>query len=560
MPPKVKTQQEKIQAVVLTDSFEENFTSQPKCLLPLVGAPLIEYTLEFLNNSPITEIFIIVTNEKVYDYLVKSKWKINIIMSMESKSIGDVMRDIDNRGIISGDFLFVTGDIITNINFNKLWSYHKSKKLDKDYMMTIALSNSKTKFTNSIFILENQSNKCIYYQDYQKTIDIDPELIEDGEFIIRNDLVDCHIDICSPLVPQIFQENFDYQELRSDFLKGVLTSDILRKTIYIYQTDSYSARVYDWNTYDSISKDILARWCFPIVPDSNLFDTSYVYEFNNIYKEDKILLAESCKIGTSTAIGRNTTIGEGTSIKNSVIGRNCKIGKNCKISNSYIWDDSVVEDNTILNKNLNQIPLNFYKLTINGSDDSIASLKKKRNTRRRLSTNSIISEPEEDFSIEGFATVSRAIENNHDIDTALLELNTLRMSMNVNYHEVRSVTSEAIIKKIIDYISTETLKPQEATTKLFSNWGQMFKRQTFGNEDEIDLLNILELEIEELNSNYNQIILFVAIKTLYDIEIIQEDNILKWWDLNENKAGDVRGLTSKFITWLKEAEEDSDDD
>ncbi|KAI5951341.1 GCD6 [Candida jiufengensis] len=558
MPPKVKTQQEKIQAVVLTDSFEESFSSKPKCLLPLVGVPLIEYTLEFLNNSQINEIFLIVTSEEVQQYIKQSKWKVNVIMSMESRSIGDVMRDIDNRGIISGDFLLVTGDIVTNIDFNSIWSYHKTKKsTDKDYMMTIALTNSKTKFVGSSFIMENQTNKCIYYQDIDKTIDIDPELIEDGEFIIRNDLVDCHIDVCTPLVPQIFQDNFDYQELRSDMLKGVLTSDILRKTIYIYQSNEYSGRVTGWNSYDSISKDILARWCFPLVPDSNLSETSYGYEFNNIYKEEKVLLAQSCKIGTSTAIGRNTQVGEGTSIKKSVVGRNCIIGKNCDISNSYIWDDSVVDDNTKLHHVIDKEPLSFYKLSINGSDDSIASMKKKK-TKRRFSTNSVLSEPEEDFAIEGFATVSRAIENNHDIDTALLELNTLRMSMNVDYHEVRSVTSEAIIKKVVDFISTDTLKPQEATLKLFTNWGKMFKRQTFGAEGEVDLLNILEEEITDLDESYNQVVLFCVVKTLYDLEIIEEENILRWWSTNGETK--VRELTKKFITWLEEAEEDSDEE
>ena len=159
-------------------------------------------------------------------------------------------------------------------------------------------------------------------------------MLEDfqGELQVRNDLIDCHVDICSPHVPQIFQENFDYQYLRSDFLKGVLTSDLLKKTIYAYiskDSSEYAARVESWSTYDAISQDILARWCYPLVPDSNLVEgNSYSYELNNIYKEDKIILAQSCKIGTSTSIGRNSSVGEGTQIKNSVIGRNCTIGRN----------------------------------------------------------------------------------------------------------------------------------------------------------------------------------------------------------------------------------------
>ena len=183
-------------------------------------------------------------------------------------------------------------------------------------------------------------------------------MLEDfqGELQVRNDLIDCHVDICSPHVPQIFQENFDYQYLRSDFLKGVLTSDLLKKTIYAYiskDSSEYAARVESWSTYDAISQDILARWCYPLVPDSNLVEgNSYSYELNNIYKEDKIILAQSCKIGTSTSIGRNSSVGEGTQIKNSVIGRNCTIGKNVVIENSYIWDNAVIKDNSVLNRSI----------------------------------------------------------------------------------------------------------------------------------------------------------------------------------------------------------------
>ena len=84
-------------------------------------------------------------------------------------------------------------------------------------------------------------------------------------------------------------------------------------------------------------------------------------------------------------------------------------------------------------------------------------------------------EEEEDFGVEGLATVTRAIENNHDIDTALLELNTLRMSMNVTYHDVRSVTTQALVNKIVDFITTGTLTPQEAATKIFTKWGSCLR-------------------------------------------------------------------------------------
>ncbi|EGW30896.1 translation initiation factor eIF-2B epsilon subunit [Spathaspora passalidarum NRRL Y-27907] len=705
---------DRFQAIVLTDSFQTRFMPltavKPRCLLPLANVPLIEYTLEFLAQAGVNEVYLMCSShaDQIQTYIENSKWSqsknspfhIATIMSLESRSVGDAMRDLDNRGLISGDFLLVSGDVVTNMDFSKCLNFHRAKKSsDKDHMVTMVLNQAsplhrtRSYIEPATFILDKKTDRCLYYQgipsvDGKKTsINIDPELLEDieDEFVIRNDLIDCHVDICSPQVPQIFQENFDYQTLRSDFVKGVLTSDLLKKTIYAYITEDsseYVARVESWGTYDAVSQDILARWCYPIVPDSNLIeDNSYNYEFNNIYKEDKVILAQSCKIGTSTSIGTKTVVGEGTCIKKSVVGRNCKIGDNVIINNSYIWDNAVIKDNSVLEHTIvaanaeiganvtlnpgsvigfnviigdNKVIGNNVRIVesqivregddfnnsfsdsedeeehakpavvipdfavedidlvgeqgkgfmyvsdreededfdesesvadsysgmiyqmkhLNVSDESIASISNRRTKRRshsrnrRYSANSMISDggfitdddgEEEDFTKEGVATVARAIENNHDIDTALLELNTLRMSMNVTYHEVRSVTVQALLNKIVEFVSTDTLKPQEAGTKIFNHWGPMFTRQVFSSEEQVDLLNILEDKIEQLSSSYNQVILFLAVKTLYDLDITEEENILEWWDAKGDEA-EVRQLTSKFITWLQEADEEEDTD
>jgi translation initiation factor eIF-2B subunit epsilon len=89
------------------------------------------------------------------------------------------------------------------------------------------------------------------------------------EIEIRNDLIDCSIDVCSvevcteisPVfhllidrqVPSLFQDNFDYEDIRRDFLHGVLTSDLLMKNIHCYVAkDGYAARVKDTKSYESV--------------------------------------------------------------------------------------------------------------------------------------------------------------------------------------------------------------------------------------------------------------------------------------------------------------------
>lgn len=722
MPPKNKKQKEivqdeRFQAIVLTDSFETRFmpltSVKPRCLLPLANVPLLEYTLEFLAKAGVNEVYLMCSShaDQIEEYIQKSKWQsqgsftIKTVMSLESRSVGDAMRDLDNRGLITGDFLLVSGDVVTNIDFEKVMSVHKHKKLlDKEHIVTMVLApasplhKTRSQVDPAAFILDKKTDRCLYFQDIpsvdgrKTSINIDPELLEDieDEFVVRNDLIDCHVDICSPHVPQIFQENFDYQTLRSDFIKGVLTSDLVKKTIYAYITDGteYSARVESWATYDAVSQDILARWCYPLVPDSNLLENnSYTYESNHIYKEEKVVLAQSCKIGSRTAIGRGTTVGEKTTVSRSVVGKNCVIGANVTIEGLYIWDNAVIDDNCVvknsivatgahLRKNarlgpgsvvgfnvvvgenktipsnarildvpvskagferessfdsdnddaedaaapvlevndidlvgedgvgllyvsdrdlddeseLESVSVSSYKQygmvyqmgLLNVSDDSIASVSARRVKRhmrhgsrtRRFSATSVVStdvdgvyseEEEEDFNKEAVDTVTRALENNHDLDTALLELNTLRMSMNVTYHEVRLATCHALLTRIVHFVATDTLDVKEATTKLFKEWGSMFKRQLFGDEEQVDLAQILQTKCAALSPTYNQVVLFIALRQLYEQDILDEDAILAWWDSAASSATadlvEVRTVAAQFVNWLREAdEEDSDDE
>lgn len=715
MPPKGKKQKEivqddRFQAIVLTDSYETRFmpltASTPRCLLPLCSVPLIEYTLEFLATAGVNEVYLMCSShpDQIQLYIANSKWvkpsspfSITTIVSPELRSVGDAMRDVDNRGLVSGDFLLVSGDVVTNIDFDRAMAAHRRRKaLDKNHIATMILTLSlqqhraRSQIDPATFILDKTNDRCLYYQrtpppDSTATlIQIDPELLDEvqGEISIRNDLIDCCVDICSPHVPQIFQENFDYQHLRSDFVRGVLTSDLLKKTIYTYILDDlaeYAARVESWSTYDAISQDMLSRWCYPLVPDANLHENTFSYEPGHIYQEKQVVLAQSCRIGPRTAIGHLTRVGDESSVSLLVVGRNCVIGKNVLITNSYVWDNCVIEDNATLSGCIvasgvkigkgAHIPSNcvisfdvvigadvtlprqsrvckpgssairnlerdfsdgeeseshqpcaaepelalvgpdgngclyvsenerdeddnesdggsvaphytglVYKTRLlNISDDSIASLtqkKMKKNARRsrRFSATSAIltdydggaysdDEAEEDFHKEAIATVSRALDHNHDIDTALLELNTLRMSMNVTYNEVRLATTEALLSKVADYITTGTLEPKDAASKIFTSWGGLYKRQVFNQDEQVHLLQTLQSVLENMDSSYHAIVMFVAVKTLYDQDTLEEEEIMRWWNslLGASEKEGVCKLTGQFVQWLQEAEEESEE-
>ena len=237
----------------------------------------------------------------------------------------------------------------------------------------------------------------------------------------------------------------------------------------------------------------------------------------------------------------------------------------------YIYESEVSDDedsSTEAYREVNSLSNQLDEFYL--SDTSISSATKKTKKKRTMSVNSVYTDreefdsefEEEDFEKEGIATVERAMENNHDLDTALLELNTLRMSMNVTYHEVRIATITALLKRVYHFIATQTLGPKDAVAKVFNQWGLLFKRQVFDEEEYVDLMNILMEKIVEQNFDKPDLILFSALVSLYDNDIIEEDSIYRWWDsVSVDPCYDeVKKLTVKWVEWLQNADEESSEE
>ncbi|KZF21859.1 translation initiation factor eif-2b epsilon subunit [Xylona heveae TC161] len=369
--------EETLQAVVLADSFETRFTpftlERPRCLLPLANIPLIEYTFEFLANAGVADIFVYcgAHTDQVEEYIRNSKWthssspftRLDIIRST-SHSVGDAMRDLDHRDIITGDFLIVSGDVVSNLPLEEAIAKHRARRAaDKNAIMTMILREAggahrtKAQGVTPVFVVDPTKDRCLHYEEMRRGqedryLHIEPELMSGhSELEVRQDLIDCHIDICTPDVLALWTDSFDYESPRKHFLHGVLKDyELNGKTIHTHIIDDhYAARVQDLHAYDAVSKDIVSRWAYPLCPDSNLLrGQSYRLQRGNIYKEDGVVLARSSVVKRSTILGQGSSIGDGSEVGKSIIGRRCQIGKNVIIEGSHIWDDAVVGDGTVV--------------------------------------------------------------------------------------------------------------------------------------------------------------------------------------------------------------------
>lgn len=583
------------------------------------------------------------------------------------------MRDLDKRGLMVSDFLLVSGDVVSNVSLESALVKHRARReKDKNAIMTMVLKEAgpehRTKSTGRrpVFVIDPDADRCVHYEElgHQKKNDryvrLEPDMLKaHSQLEIREDLIDCYIDICTPEVLSLWSDNFDYQSIRQSFLSEVLKDyELTRKTIHTYVVvDQYAARVQSLRAYNAVTKDVVSRWTYPLCPDSNLVKgQSYHLGRGKIYQEEGVILARTCVVRSRSVLGENTSLADESIVGDSVLGRRCRIGKNVIIDRSYLWDDVVVgegssvrqaiiandvkigknckiepgalisfgvriaddtivagtskvtraerrehvdsaPDNTIVGKGgdgylfcedndsdttsttsnlLYQLP----RASTSGS--SISTLNSEEDEYEKSPTisrrSSFVSDHSEettksrDFHFEAVASILDGLQKGDLPETILLELNSYRMSVDANPHEVRHAVVAALIKRISSLVGGDSVSgttaqsPQEAIAELFRKYKALVGRNIFDKDedskvDQVDFLLLVQKEVMG-KSQGESIMLFVA-KQCYDLDIIEEDGVLQWWEDDRSQREDlkrVKALTEPFIVFLREAEEEESDE
>lgn len=372
-----------LQAVLLADSFTQKFRpitmERPKVLLPLINVPMIDYALEWLASVGVEEVFVFCCAhaKQVTSYLERSHWKsqtnfiVTAIESNDCVSAGDALRLIDQRNVVRGDFVLLSGDTVSNMSLRQALQEHKERRRkDKLSVMTMVVKHTKpsavthqNRLGNDELLLgvDPETKQLLYYEDkkdYGKShqssgnIILDQSIVTDRSAVqLYNDRQDCFIDICSPEVLLLFTDNFDYQQLRRDFVKGLLSDEVMGYKIFTYEIHSeYAARIDNFRGYDAVSKDILHRWTYPMVPDIPFSRNGPPIRLDcqGIYKVAGVVQSRSATIGGTTLLGEGTRIGDCCNITDSVIGQGCTIGANVLVQGCYIWNNVTIQDNASL--------------------------------------------------------------------------------------------------------------------------------------------------------------------------------------------------------------------
>ncbi|KAK4937537.1 translation initiation factor eIF-2B epsilon subunit, GEF [Elasticomyces elasticus] len=369
--------EEPLQAVIVADTFETRFApftlERPRCLIPVANTPLIEYSLEYLASAGVQVVYIYAGAhvDQVETYIEASRWKSHrspfeslSFLRCVASSVGDVMRDLDQKHLLAGDFIIISGDVISNFPIEKALKQHKARReKDKNAIMTMVLRETLPGVHEHpggivpTFVIDPTKDRCLHYEEAlsgaQPSAHIDPELLKSPELDVRQDLIDCRIDICTPDVLSLWSDNFDNQAPRKDFLYGVLKDyELNGKTIHTYIVkEHYASRAADYWSYNAISQDLKQGLVVSLAVENNVFgDTHYDRSQRGDIVDRSVIKVRPTKLAAGAIVGPDSSVGAGCRIANSIIGQRCHVGKNTNIDGAYIWDDVTIGNHVTIKR------------------------------------------------------------------------------------------------------------------------------------------------------------------------------------------------------------------
>lgn len=282
------------------------------------------------------------------------------IIPSEATSFGDAMRELDATGKLRSDFILMNFDTITNAKLipSILKTHKENCKQDKGTAMTVVykkVAPGQRTGNEVVVAIDKKTSRMLFHERVHPTgkenkfvfpLDI---FLERREVEIHHDFLDPQIAICAPSALTLFTDNFDY-ETRDQFIRGlVMGQEIQSDSIYVSQlpSEEYAAKVSDWNSYHMVSRDVINRWVYPLVPDMGVccLNQQYLFLRNNIYRHKTIKVERTCSIQSDVVLHQGSTVDEKSLLSSCVLGKNCRIGRNCIITNTYIFDNVEIEDN-----------------------------------------------------------------------------------------------------------------------------------------------------------------------------------------------------------------------
>lgn len=109
----------------------------PKAMIPVGYKPLLEYNLELISKSGITDVILLIgkLGNRIMKYFGQNWNDLNLSYVSETTNLDTAGAIYNARNLISDTFVVMHSDILTDINLSSIIEYHK--KQSKKYLATL---------------------------------------------------------------------------------------------------------------------------------------------------------------------------------------------------------------------------------------------------------------------------------------------------------------------------------------------------------------------------------------------------------------------------------------
>ena len=333
-----------MKAVVMAGGFGTRIqpltNTRPKPMLPVLNRPMMENTMMTLRDLGIKDFIVLLyfKPEVIQNYFGDgSKFGINITYVIPDGDYGTAGAvKLAQKHIGDDNFIIISGDLVTDFDFQKIFDYHKQKKSK----LTITLTSVENPLEFGV-VIANEEGTIEKFLEKPSWGEVFSDTINTGIYIIEPEILD--------YIPK--GDNFDFAK---DLFPLLMKEGV---ELIAGNADGYWRDVGNPDSYREAHEDIMSGRV-----DFKIAGNMTKYPDGTLYSDEPYTLEEGIEIIGNVVLGKNVSIGKRSKLKNIVISDNVVIGKDSKISNSVIWenvtigkgtkiDNAVICNNNIIGKN-----------------------------------------------------------------------------------------------------------------------------------------------------------------------------------------------------------------
>ncbi len=319
-----------MKAVVMAGGFGTRIqpltNSRPKPMLPIMNKPMMEHTMLTLRDLGITEFIVLLyfKPEIIQGYFKDgSEFGIKITYIVPDNDYGTAGAvKLAEKYIGEDNFIVISGDLVTDFDFQKIFDYHEEKKSK----LTITLTSVENPLEFGV-VIANDEGRIEKFLEKPSWGEVFSDTINTGIYIIEHEIL--------KYIPK--NENFDFGK---DLFPLLMREGVELVAGY---ADGYWRDVGNPESYRDVHEDILTGKV-----NFNISGKATYYPDGVLYSDEIYDLDKSVEIIGTVVLGKNILLGEGVKLNNVVIGDNVTINKHSKIRNSVIWDSVKIGKNTKL--------------------------------------------------------------------------------------------------------------------------------------------------------------------------------------------------------------------